>query len=77
MFSRKCFKEIYFVLDSDILPYKCNNSSFADLDNKHIVTGDLGIIKNNILKKLFYQRTRYREVRFMNFRKLTVTYGKS
>ena len=36
----------------DSLPSKCNNSRFADRYHKHIVTGDLRIIKNNALRKL-------------------------
>ena len=36
----------------DSLPSKCNNSPFADRYHKHIVTGDLRIIKNNALRKL-------------------------
>ena len=50
---------IYFALYSDSLPCKCNNSPFADGNNKHIVTGDLRIIKNNISGKIFIKAPRY------------------
>lgn len=32
---------------------KCNNSSFADRHHKHMVTGDLQIIINNVLRTPF------------------------
>ena len=41
-----------FLTNPDSLPCKCNNSPFADRYHKHIVTGDLRIIKNNALRKL-------------------------
>ena len=42
-----------FLTNPDSLPCKCNNSPFVDRYHKHIVTGDLRIIKNNDLRKLF------------------------
>ena len=42
-----------FLTNPDSLPCKCNNSPFADRYHKHIVTGDLRIIKNNDLRKRF------------------------
>ena len=42
-----------FLTKPDSLPCKCNNSPFADRYHKHIVTGDLRIIKNNDLRKRF------------------------
>ena len=53
----------------DSLPYKCNNSPFADRHQKHIVTSDLRIIRNNILRNLFIKVPKYREVRFINLKK--------
>ena len=47
-------------------PSKCSNSTFAYRHHKHIVTGDLRIIRNNILKNLFIKRPKYREVRAIN-----------
>ena len=52
-----------FLTNLDSLPCKCNNSHFADRHHKHIVTGDLRIIINNVLRKLFVKGPRYREVR--------------
>ena len=42
-----------FLTNPDSLPCKCNNSPFVDRYHKHIVTGNLRIIKNNDLRKLF------------------------
>ena len=42
-----------FLTNPDSLPKKCNNSPFLDRYQKHIVTGDLRIIKN-CFKKTFY-----------------------
>ena len=53
----------------DSLPCKCNNSPFVDKYHKHIVTGDLQIIKNNALRKLFIKGPKYREVRPINLEK--------
>ena len=52
-----------FLTNPDTLPYKSNNSPFADRHYKHIVTGDLGIIRNNSLRKIFIKRPKYRKVR--------------
>ena len=46
-----------------------NNSLFVDIYHKHIVTGDLRIIKNNALKKLFIKGPKYLEVRPTNLEK--------
>ena len=42
-----------FLLNPNILPCKCINSPFADKYHKHVVTGDLRIIDNYHLRKLF------------------------
>ena len=55
-----------FLTNPDSLPHKCNNSPFVDKYHKHIVTGDLRIITNNALRKLFIKGTKYREVRLIN-----------
>ena len=69
--SSKFFNVNKFVnnLDLDLLlrnpvslPCKCNNSPFTDRHHKHIVTGDLRIIRNNALRKLFIKVPKYREV---------------
>ena len=41
-----------FSTNPDSLPCKCNNSSFAARHHKHIVKGDLRIIRYNVLRKL-------------------------
>ena len=41
-----------FLTKPDSLAPKCNNSPFVDMHHIHIVTGDLGIIKN-VLRKIF------------------------
>ena len=58
-----------FLTNQDSLPCKCNNSPFVDRYHKHIVTGDLRIIKNNALRKLFIKGPKYREVRPINLEK--------
>ena len=42
-----------FLTNPESLPCKCNNSPFSDRHYKYIVTGNLRIIKNNVLRKLF------------------------
>ena len=58
-----------FLTNPDSLPCKCNNSPFVDKYQKHIVTGDLRIIKNNTLRKLFIKGPKYKEVRPINLEK--------
>ena len=58
-----------FLTNPDSLPFKCSNSPFADRHHKHMVTGDLRIIRNNVLRKLFIKRPKYREVRPINLEK--------
>ena len=58
-----------FLTNPDSLPCKCNNSPFADRHHKHIVTGVLRIIRNNVLRKLFIKGPKYREVRPINLEK--------
>ena len=59
----------FFLASPDSQPCKCNNSHFVDKYHKHIVTGDLRIIKNNALRKLFIKGPKYREVRPINLEK--------
>ena len=42
-----------FLVDSSTLPCKCSKSPFKDKDHGHIITGDLRMIQNNKLRKLF------------------------
>ena len=58
-----------FLTNPDSLPCKCNNVPFADRHYKHIVIGDLRIIRNNVLRKLFIKGSKYREVRPSNLEK--------
>ena len=39
-----------FLRNPDSLLCKCSNSPFADRHHKHIVIGDLRIIRNNVLR---------------------------
>ena len=50
-----------FLTNPHSLPCKCNNSPFTDVHGKDIVTGDIRIIKNNVLKKHFIKEPIYRE----------------
>ena len=58
-----------FLTNPDSLPCKSNNSPFADRHHKHIVTGDLRIIRNNVLRKLFIKGPKFREARPINLEK--------
>ena len=53
----------------DSLPCKCNDFPFVDRYHKHIMTGHLQIIRNNVLRKLFIKGPKYREVRLINLEK--------
>ena len=50
-----------FLQENTILPCKYPSSSFIDKDYRHIVTGDIRIVGNNKLKKLFAKCSKYRE----------------
>ena len=58
-----------FLTNPDSLPCKWNNSPFIDRYHKHIVTGDLRIIRNNVLRKRFIKGPKYREVRPISLEK--------
>ena len=58
-----------FLLNPDILLCKCINLSFADKYHKHVVTGDLLIIDNNHLRKLFTKGPKFRETKTVNLEK--------
>ena len=47
----------------------CANSEFCDPHHKHIVSGDLRIISNTKLRKLFSKGPNYREPKMRNYRK--------
>ena len=58
-----------FLTNPNSLLCKCN-SAFVDRHHKHIVTGDLRTIGNNVLRNLFIKGPKYREVRPKNLEKV-------
>ena len=58
-----------FLSNPGILPCKFNSSPFADKYHKHIVTGNLRIIDNNHLRKLFTKGPKFRETKPVNLEK--------
>ena len=55
-----------FLKDETVLPCSCHNSKFIDVNHKHIVTGDLRIVENNKLRKLFCKGPKYRESKIID-----------
>ena len=47
----------------------CHNSEFCDPHHKHIVSGDLRVITNPKLRKLFSKGPNYREPKTLNYKK--------
>ena len=45
----------------------CRNSEFCDADHGHVITGNLGIVKNVKLRKVLSKGPNYREKRTINF----------
>ena len=58
-----------FINDETILPCECEGSPFIDKDHNHIITGNLKIIHNNKLRKLFSKGPKYRENKSFSFEK--------
>ena len=56
-------------LTNQIIYHANANFPFVDTFHKHIVTVDLQIITNNVLRKHFIKGTKYREVRSINLEK--------
>ena len=50
-----------FLTNPNNLPCECGNSQFTDKHHKHIVTGDLRIIENNSLRKIFTKGPKFRQ----------------
>ena len=52
-----------FNLDPNSIPCHCSeyDVSFVDHTYKHVLTGDLSLVKNNKLKKLLSKGPKYRE----------------
>ena len=72
---RETVSSLNIVVDDDIsfvqnLPScECQNSEFCDPHHKHIVTGDLRVITNQKLRKLFSRGPNYREPKTLNYHK--------
>ena len=56
-----------FLQDSSSLPCSCENSPFSDRNHNHIISGDLRLVKNNQLRKLFTKGPKYRERKMINW----------
>ena len=54
---------------SSLFPCTCSESTFSDPHHGHIVTGDLRIIENAKLRKLFSKGPNYRENKTVNYGK--------
>lgn len=50
-----------FLQNNIVLPCSCERPDLINKDHQHIITGDLWIIKNIKLKKLFTKDTKFRE----------------
>ena len=67
------------VVDEDVsfvqnLPScECSNPEFCDPHHRHIITGDLPIITNQKLRKLFSKGPNYREPKTLNYHKCKQT----
>lgn len=58
-----------FLVNPNILPCECDNSPFVDKHHKHIISGDLRIISNNVLRKIFTKGPKYRQNKPVNLEK--------
>ena len=54
-------------MTTPLLPCGCSHSDFSDKHHGHIITGDLRLIKNNKLRKLFAKGPKYRETKFIDW----------
>ena len=62
--------DISLTLDSEtssLFPCSCSDSEYCDPHHGHIVTGDLRIIENAKLRKLFSKGPNYRENKTINY----------
>ena len=72
---KETVSSLRIVVDEDIsfvenLPScNCENSEFSDPYHKHIISGDLRIITNTKLRKLFSKGPNYREPKMLNYHK--------
>ena len=56
-----------FLQDSSSLPCSCENSPFSVRNHKHIISGDLRLVRNNQLRTLFTKGPKYRERKMINW----------
>ena len=56
-----------FINDPSILPCNCKDSSFADSHHGHIISGDLRLVEDNKLRKLFTKGPKYRERKLVDW----------
>ena len=56
-----------FIKNPNALPCSCANSEFKDQHYQHIITGDLRIVDNKKLRKLFSRGPKYRESKKLDF----------
>ena len=72
IFNYKQTVESIFINDNNSVctgACNCHSSNFVDKDHGHVITGDLKIIKNSKLRKLFTKRPNFREPQPMNLKK--------
>ena len=50
-----------FIKDNSIIPCHCKDSPYQDKHHKHIISGDLRIVTDNKLRKLFSKRPKFCE----------------
>ena len=60
-------EDVSFV--ENLPPCDCENSEFCDPHHKHVVSGDLRIINDQKLRKLFSKGPNYREAKTVNYHK--------
>ena len=58
-----------FINNPTSLPCDCHDFPFADEHHKHIVTGDLRLVTNNALRKIFNKGPKYRDSKTINLNK--------
>ena len=69
--------QIFCLFFNNLPPCDCHNSDFCDPNHKHIVTGDLRIISNDKLRKLFNKGPNFREKSTINYNKCKKSVHKS
>ena len=67
--SLKIFNFNKFVSDENILLCNCENSPFKDAHHGHIVIGNIDMVSDSHLKKLFLKGPKYREPKSLDWEK--------